>query len=802
MRHALAAFLVLLFPKLLAAAPLTPSSVEQFFLVPDQPAVLRWSADAKTASGPVSYQIRDYGGAVVGSGKTETTGVVVEMTVRLAQGFYELEFPAVGQSFGLLAMPAFQARRDPFFAIDSALSWLVRDDSIRRGMIRALARSGIGMSRERQSWSQVNPAAGKWSWEAPARYDTVRKFYAETGVEVLEMFHDAPAWLGRVGKYPADLAGTSRAWCEQIRHGQRTWGALEVWNEPDIDFGGLLPGDQYVPVVDALSWAFAREQVRRPLVGGVFATFNRQFLDSVARNGMLDRVDVVSFHTYGQAIQMESLVAKYRGWLQAAGRGPMPLWITECGRPWKRGPQRPPQDQDSASALDITMKGVEARACGIARYFPFVLPYYEEHANNFGMMDRHGSPMRSLAAYAQLVRTLAGKDYLGDLPCDDPAVRLARAFGDAQSAVLVLYTQKPRAAVVKLPVTAQRVEGIDGRPLAIHEGKVPMPDGLCYVWLDRQSLAGRLKTDTPAMRLLTLSRQAMPRRPAPSPIVLRFQLDSALLDARPEGYLVKNAKTLSRLPLQVQVFNLDKQPQEIAVRLTLPEGSSLVEGAPTQKVSLGAEASTNVAWTADVHGASGALEPVHLGVTAEGAKVPPIAPRELALAAEPDLPEILKRCPKATALPIRDLTRWQGAIARKGQMSMANSPETAWTLRCTFAEGDRWVYPQFRLPEGLDLSRFAAMVVRARCHRPGTVRVFLWEGDRGVGYITPSGIVPADGQWHVAVIRFSDLMLSSANAPDPNDKLDLDQVRRLSIGMNSQSAENVLDTSDVYLLER
>lgn len=49
----------------------------------------------------------------------------------------------------------------------------------------------------------------------------------------------------------------------------------------------------------------------------------------------------------------------------------MPLWLTESGRPWKQGPDRPPIDQDQTSALDITMKGIESQACGIARYFPF-----------------------------------------------------------------------------------------------------------------------------------------------------------------------------------------------------------------------------------------------------------------------------------------------------------------------------------------------------------------------------------------------------------------------------------------------
>jgi hypothetical protein len=69
-----------------------------------------------------------------------------------------------------------------------------------------------------------------------------------------------------------------------------------------------------------------------------------------------------------------------------------------------------------------------------------------------------------------------------------------------------------------------------------------------------------------------------------------------------------------------------------------------------------------------------------------------------------------------------------------------------------------------------------------------------------VGYITPKPIIPADGRWHVGIARFADLVHSDANRPDPNGRLDLDQVRRISIGMNSRTAENTLEVSDACLV--
>jgi hypothetical protein len=252
-----------------------------------------------------------------------------------------------------------------------------------------------------------------------------------------------------------------------------------------------------------------QEQMKLPLVGGVFAHCNHTFLETAADNGMLDCVDAVSFHTYGQAPQMAALIGDYRTWLRAHQREALPLWITECGRPWKKGPERPPVDQDALSALDVTMKAVEARAGGIARYFAFVYPFFEENENNFGMMGRRGTPLRSMAAYARLASLLAHKRYLGDLRCDDPALQRTRVFGDARETVAVLYTARPDPkANVKLGLPGTdgrlvvRAEGIDGRRLeAAADGTLPIPDGLSYVWLDPQSIGDRLQTDTPAMRL-------------------------------------------------------------------------------------------------------------------------------------------------------------------------------------------------------------------------------------------------------------------------------------------------------------
>jgi len=602
------------------ADPWRPRRVEAFFIEPGRPAQLQWTIPGGTKQQPQAFVLRDYADRVVASGQATVGPDGATATVTLAQGFYELELADTHQRCGVVAMPACAGPPDPFFAIDGALSWLVKDDTLREGLILAARRSGIGMIRERLTWAAVHPAAGRWDWEGAVRFDTLRGLYRQHAVKVLEMAHDAPAWLGRVGKYPADLVRAAESWQTIARRWKSSWGALEVWNEPDIFFGDNLPADQYTALVRALAFGMQGQLEGRPLVGGVVAHHDREFLGTAAANGLVDVIDAFSFHTYARAPEMEHLVTQYRQWLEAAGRPHLPLWITECGRPWKRGPARPPTDQDASSALDITMKAVEARACGVARYFAFVYPYYEENENNFGMMGREGTPLRAMAAYVQAARRLAGAEYVGDLPIGDPRVLRSRVFQQGSTMWAVVYTGKPdphcrvRLPQEVLPGTGAQTklakpqkplaEAIDGRLLPVDaEGNVPVPDGLVYVPLDPEGAKARAKTTTPASRLWAIGRAPSPSRGTPSGLIARYEFDRQHVEPVSQGYRLR-AGSGEKLPFRVRLYNLADRPAKVAVRLELSAGK--VAAPSDRAVEVQARGTVELQWEIELAGAFGA----------------------------------------------------------------------------------------------------------------------------------------------------------------------------------------------------
>jgi hypothetical protein len=775
---------------------LQPVNLTQFFLRPDRNETLTWRFAGEAAGAPC--EVRNYRGQLLFSRPVPVENGEAKLSLQLPAGFYELAFQSTGQRFGVVAIDPHRGGVDKFFALDAALSWLETRPEVRNDLVALLKRSGIGLVRERLSWGAVNPQPDQWDWETNRQFDTLRREYARQDIQVLELFHAAPAWtkVNAANPYPQRLPEVQRSWQTIAKRWQANWAGLEVWNEPDIESGGELPADQYLPVVKTINYAFQENRVRSGVGGGVFGYFNPAYIGSAVKNGLLDQVDFVSFHTYAKAPALEQIIQDYRNALAVKGQAPVPLWLTESGQPWKSGPERPSTEEDAASALDIAMKAVEARACGIARYFGFVYPYYIEGPRNFGMMGREVTPLRSMSAYVQATAALSGTHYAGDL--DLPSVQRARVFARGDSAVVVLYAEKAApGATIAWSAPVQRLEGIDGRVLnRLADGSIPLPDGLTYVYVPLKALAGSLRRQTRAAQLAATAKSARAVRPAASAVVLQ-PLMPVTIQPTKRGYKFATAQGTA-FPFRVRVNNLSNLPRRVALRCTATGGAVL----PEQTVELTARSTSEVQWDIDIarmleH--SGA-EAVTLDVTGKDGTVP-VSPLAVEVLGERDLPTYLRFYPASTKLDITALARWQPKVSATGQMQMRLTDGRNWQLETTFKAGDRWAYPEFPLPENPTLKSSAGLILRARSSAAGVARLMLKERS-GAIYFTPFSIVPPDNEWHSALVRWEDLAALPSAPPDANGQLDLDQVVAIAIGLNPKADANTLEVSDLYVARK
>lgn len=778
------------------AAP-KPADITTLFPLADKPVTLSFRMEAGQREKTHEYRIIDYNGEVTAQGvaKSNEQGLL-SVTLKLPVGYHEVNFGppgSHGEATGLWSRSPEIVREDPFFCIDAGLSWLTqpeeRPDLIRN--VEHLIAPG-GLVRERMAWQEIHAGGSRWDWETKLRYESTRKMYAKSGVPLLEVFHNAPTQWGRAqgGRFPDNLLAAASSWHEVSQRWHGYWGALEVWNEPDIGFGGKQPADQYLPLLKTIRYTMRSAGIETPIGGGVFATNNRAYITLAARNGLLDECEFVSFHYYGDPLGLERLIGQHRAWLGEFGYPTKPLWLTETGitRPGKTG-VRPNLKAQIKTALTYAMQAVESRACGITRFFPFVYPDYSERSGSrhYGMLDHNRTPLRILAAMAQTSRALSGTTYAGDLPLEiaDGAKRF-RVFAmpgpNRGKMMIVAYTGEAAAEnSLTLPFSVLSAHGIDGRVLPMQNARtIPIPDGIAYLKSDAMDVKKLLLKDTNAMRLYQLA--MVPSQPPPpvTPIVLQPQLNVKQLSAMSSlGYFL--SKDMARLPVQVGVNNLGKAARKVSIR---------AGKGPAQMVTVAGGSREIVTMEVAVPSLpQGFAEAKQLDISAVSDGGERIAPVSLAfnLSGGWDIGMHLKDTQYQFPLSLDELYRWEKRGS--GKITFAHEPPATWGFKVSFPQGvDRWAYPRFTLPQEVDLNRITGVLLRGRCMANATVRLMSWD-EQGRQSFTPFTLFPSDGEWHVAYVSFESYQQADVGKPV-----------KISIGLNSAKETNALEVSELYLI--
>jgi len=578
---------------------------------------------------------------------------------------------------------------------------------------------------------------------------------------------------------------------------------LEVWNEPDIRFGGEQPSDQYVPIVKTVRYALRSEGVETPIGGGVFSAMNPEYANLAASNGLLDVSDFLSFHYYEDPLGLEDVVKQYRDWMDDFGYGSKPLWMTEVGLARAAYEGRAPLESQAEMALVYAMQAVEARACGIERFFPFVYVDYSERNGSrcYGMQDDRGTPLRILAASSQAGYALAGAEYIGDIPTDlIPGAKRIRVFKVEEDkllarpklAMVVIYTgDRLSGAEADLPFAAIEAVGIDGRQLSLYDDgrKVSVEDGLAYVYVAEEEIEGLLDSDTQAMALYRMAHGKQRALPAASSIVLQPQLAvDALPAVSSSGYFLP--ADCVELPLTVMVNNLGDEVRTVHLQVT---------GASESVVTVEGNSRMPASFNVDIRKLS--KDPVtnkcRVLVQATSNSSEQILPVELILIPPSGLSEHLQGSSYQFELSLNEAYRWDNQA--NGDLTLQHDPGAAYGFRVKFNPGvDRWAYPVYSLPQEVDQNKIDGVLVRARCLKPAIVRMLSWDGHDNMS-MTRYSIIPADGEWHVAYIPLDTLTQREFHAGDSGGA-DSIKLSKVAIGFNSETDENGLEISDLYLI--
>lgn len=776
------------------APALSPVDISQFFVAPGALATIQWNASGIPAGTPLSYAITNYEGATVASdGFLTPPSGPIAITIKLPAGYYQITFLKTNQSFGIVSIPPHSGKADPFFCLDTAMSWLELRRSLREPLVSILQRTGVSMVRERFSWKDVMPTSDTFDLQTPRGYDDLRQIYVRHGIQILDLLSDAPKWTEPEppNPYPGNLPVVSAAVQRLAEKWNPYWNALEVWNEPNQ--GAVVPADQYVPTVKAIDWALASRRLSTTMGVGTFGEFNRDFVAQAIDNGMLEGAGFLSFHDYSEVTFLQNEISAYRLLMKHGGDETLPLWITECGWPWTSGPARPPADQDRQSALQIAMKSVEARACGIARFFPFVYTSYVEPGRNFGMMGREATPLAAMAAYAQAIRTLSGKAYAGDLRCCDPLIKRARVFSGGAETIVILYGGALSTdAAANIGVRTNRIEGIDGRVLAARaDGSVSMQDGMAYAWVDVNQAKKLLITDTVAARLAAAAvRASSARKNAPSPLVLQYLIDRSVVTPSATGYDIA-ASAVQRVPLTVRLSNLSSTDNRAALKLTC-EGASDA----SKTIDVPAESTATASWVIDLTSCFTKLDTVAVRISGHGTHGPAVVPLVVTFRRQRELSDYLRNYPASQRIDVTDLSRWDRNISGNGNMEISILPDAHLMIDAHFTAGASWFFPHYTFAPASPLGKATGLLIRARQDGKGRAHLLLDKGNGSIYVLLD--IVPPDGEWHTRYLRFEDATPLVGHPSDPDGQLRSQQITQIQLGCSNPVGRVTMEVSDVY----
>ena len=201
-----------------------------------------------------------------------------------------------------------QESADPFFSIDGCFSWMYSDytPQKRKELVQILKNNYIAMLRERFSLRGINPTRDVYNFgpdDQKLNYTSLRNYCEEVNLPLLDVYHDTPDYMA-VGErvLPGDLIAVADSFDALSREWGDSWGGFEIWNEPDL----LSIPDLYGPYLKAMIFAAQNLDTDVKMAGIVSCEgYPTEFHEYCAKNGILNQIDVLSYHSYGSAFMME-----------------------------------------------------------------------------------------------------------------------------------------------------------------------------------------------------------------------------------------------------------------------------------------------------------------------------------------------------------------------------------------------------------------------------------------------------------------------------------------------------------------
>ena len=646
------------------------------------------------------------------------------------------------------------------------------------------------------------------------RHEKLRTLLKKNNVKLLEMCGAAPKWM-RVGKnseYPEDLVILSESWLQWAKKWRDFWDCFQIWNEPNHD-GHKGNVTEFASLVKTIAWAAEQQDVK--VTNGGFAFCDLNYIKQCKTNGMMDAISYISLHIYDNAASIPQIIKKYR--LAVPDKQ---LWVTETSKGFNRKnlySKRPDKSlkEELANCLDNARNVIECRAGGVARYYPFTLISWPTdkiqlqrrrfYAN--GCLGYHYTPLRYMAVYAQAVRMLSGKNYLGEIQSGTKPERF-KVFADKRDAVMILTPAvKGNQGIYQLDksLTGITVEEIDGRILEIKNNSIPLGHQLKYVKLSyrqfQRVFSGKI--------IATQKQKEILKPKKLSPVILQPFFKSTDKFAVTKNYLKLN-KSAGQFNLNIKINNLSNKAQ--SVKLECQSSASFIVSNSKFSLSIPPQSTIIKAYQVkinpDIHcDVINESQITIKGTDSNGLDVLPIS-FAMRICSN-NFADYRRKAREVVKVDLNNLRHWDtGHISKNGLMRIFLTPNKNLCIQAKFKNYRHvrtWAAPKYQISEYKDkLQTNSVIIVRGKLERANNnLQILLYEAD-GSRYETRLPINDKNnGNWQIMPVFFSDFQRSRGSW-DENQNLDLDQVKTMAIGIlcphGGEMKDNRLTISDFVII--
>ena len=324
----------------------------------------------------------------------------------------------------------------------------------------------IGLKTHRcchTGWSAVEPAEGKWTWEA---LDAQMSYLEGQHIAFGGIFNGTPKWNAKdkPGTLPVNnLPGWSRYVSEVVKHVKGRIKDWEVWNEPPNGTGRNQTAVDYAKiVVAAYDAAKAADPTCR--IGMAAKSVHVNYLEQAIKAGAKDHFDYLTLHPYevlngiadnaGTEAVFMHIVPTVRKMLAAQNpaRVNVPINFTELGSDARKGADK----QGHALVKAYSMGIAQGVAC--IQWFEGM----DGDSGPMGLLDAKGKPRPAYTAMAQMILHLGQHPtYLGWVLLNDRDYGFV--FQGAKTTVLVTWARKGTPNPIAFGQAVQIVDPLTGK---------------------------------------------------------------------------------------------------------------------------------------------------------------------------------------------------------------------------------------------------------------------------------------------------------------------------------------------------